>query len=169
MFGLDKSDSNDAIGNKYSFITEWISDLSQLSLAVAIGLFGILAVSVGIDQVVTHHTGLWEWKHMIKLWELLSKIILLVAYFALVIVGSVCILQHKLYSLLQEKYISKHEEDLINDIKELRKLNWLFRIATYRWLDNMGKWKESTTFMIITVLIPFLVISVLLAVFIIVL
>ena len=29
--------------------------------------------------------------------------------------------------------------DLINDMKEVVKLNWLLRIATYPWLDNMGK------------------------------
>jgi hypothetical protein len=166
---LDKSDSNDAIRNKYSFITQWISDLSQLSLAVAIGLFGILAISVGIDQVTgQHHTGLLELKLMGNLWELLSKIILLAAYFALVLVGAICILQHKLYSLLQEKYISKYHGDLINDMKEVVKLNCLLRIATYPWLDNMGKLKESMTFMIITVLVPFLVISILLAVFVII-
>lgn len=166
---MDKSDSNDAIRNKYSFITQWISDLSQLSLAVAIGLFGILAISVGIDQVTgQHHTGLLELKLMGNLWELLSKIILLAAYFALVLVGAICILQHKLYSLLQEKYISKYHGDLINDMKEVVKLNCLLRIATYPWLDNMGKLKESMTFMIITVLVPFLVISILLAVFVII-
>jgi hypothetical protein len=165
---LDKSDSNDPIRNRLSFITQWISDLSQLSLAVAIGLFGILAISVGIDQVIGYHTGLWEWKHMVKLWEFLSKIILLVAYFALVIVGATCILQHKLYSLLQEKYISKYQEDLINDMKEVVKLNWILRIVTYPWLGNFGKLKESMALMIIMVLVPFLVISILLAVFIIV-
>jgi hypothetical protein len=127
---LDKSDSNDAIRNKFSFITQWISDLSQLSLAVAIGLFGILAISVGIDQINVHHN-LLELQQMGKSWEFLSKIILLVAYFALVIVGATCLLQHKLYSLLQEKYISKYQVDLINDIKEITKLNWLLRIVTY--------------------------------------
>ena len=166
---MDKSDSNDAIRNKYSFITQWISDLSQLSLAVAIGLFGILAISVGIDQVIDNHTGILEWNE-IENWEffVLSKIILLVAYFALVIVGATCILQHKLYSLLQEKYISKYRGDLINDMKEVRKMNWTLRVAAYPWLDNMGKLKESTRFMVTTVLVPFLVISILLALFIIV-
>lgn len=148
-------------------MTQWISDLSQLSLAVAIGLFGILAISVGIDQIAGHH-GLLEWSQMKKLWEFLSKIILLVAYFALVILGATCIIQHKLYSLLQEKYISEHYEDFINDIKEVARLNWILRIVTYPWLDNMVKLKQSMAFMIIVVLIPFLVISTLLAVFIII-
>jgi hypothetical protein len=165
---LDKSDSNDAIRNKFSFITQWISDLSQLSLAVAIGLFGILAISVGIDQINVHHTGLWELQQMGKLWEFLSKIILLVAYFGLVIVGATCLLQHKLYSLLQEKYISKYQGDLINDMKEVVELNWLLRIVTYPWLNNMGKLRKSLAFMITVILIPFLVISILLAVFIII-
>jgi hypothetical protein len=163
---LNKSNSNDAIRNKFSFITQWISDLSQLSLAVAIGLFGILAISVGIDQV-SHHHNLLELQQKGKSWEFLSKIILLAAYFALVIVGATCLLQHKLYSLLQEKYISKYQGDLINDIKEVAELNWLLRIVTYPWLDNTGKLKKSMTFMIIVILIPFLVISILLAVFVI--
>lgn len=159
---LSKSNTNDEIEKKLSLISPIISDLSQISLAVAIGLFGILAISVGIDQVLDEHVSIWQLqeKEQQWIWALPSRIILSIAYFGLVLLGAICMIQHKFYSLLKEKYISENYKDHITELKEVAKSNWLIRNSIYPSLDKTGDLRASLSGMIRIVLIPFLVISV---------
>lgn len=101
----DSNNDKEHIRDKLNLASQSISDISQLSVGVAIGLFGILAIYVGIDQVTEdqNHTGFILWYNM-GAWELASKIILGIAYFGLIALGASCIIGNKFHGLLQEKY-----------------------------------------------------------------
>jgi hypothetical protein len=104
--------------DKLNLASQSSSALSQLSVGVAIGLFGILAIYIGIDQVTEDqiHTGFILWPDM-STWELASKIILGIAYFGLIALGASCIIGNKFHGLLQEKYINEFFKDYIEDLK----------------------------------------------------
>jgi hypothetical protein len=160
---MAESDTEDKIGRKIGFASQNISDLSQLSLAVAIGLFGILAISVGIDQVLSEnrHTSLINLDLM--RWEGSTKIILSVAYFGLFLVGAACIVWHKFFSMVQEKYIVEHYKDYLDDLKEVANVNRYLRLFTRSLTEKIGTegWlKKGFKWTIILILFPYSTITV---------
>lgn len=157
MNNIDK----EHIKDKLNLASQSSSALSQLSVGVAIGLFGILAIYIGIDQITEDHihTGFIFWPYM-GAWELASKIILGIAYFGLIALGASCIIGNKFHELLQEKYTNEYFKDYIEDQKVIAKSNWLLKQFVLFWIDSSSSTQKSFNF-IFVVLIPYLVISIL--------
>jgi hypothetical protein len=150
------------IRDKLNLASQSSSALSQLSVGVAIGLFGILAIYIGIDQVTEDqiHTGFILWPDM-GAWELASKITLGIAYFGLIALGASCIIGNKFHGLLQEKYTNEYFKDYTEDQKVIAKSNWLLKQFILVWIESTSSINKSFSF-IFVVLIPHLLISILL-------
>ncbi len=110
---------------------------AQFSLAIAVGIFGILAIFVSINQ----HDNEDFWKN--ALWMQKSSIvaiggILSAAYWALVLFGIQTYVSRRMFEGLMGDYLKKrNEEEYFNDIGEIAKekklTNWMFKVI---WSSN---------------------------------
>ncbi|WP_337863402.1 hypothetical protein [Nitrososphaera sp.] len=76
-----------------------MTDNAQMAIAVAIGIFGVLAISVELDQLISYNA----------YFLLPAKVILSVAYFGLVLLGVVYMAHHRLFNMMIADYSKKKE------------------------------------------------------------
>jgi hypothetical protein len=120
-----------------NFATQGMSENAQFSIAIAVGIFGILAIFVSIND---HHdqdmskNALWLQKPSIKA----IGVVLSIAYWALVLFGMQSYVTRRLFEGVMGDYMKKmNEEWYYNDIKDIAKenklANWMVRVI---WASN---------------------------------
>jgi hypothetical protein len=134
--GRDKKAYHELI----NFAMQGMGENAQFAIAIAVGIFGILAIFASINQ---HKEGFWE----NALWMQSDSIkfiggVLSFAYWALVLFGMQTYVTRRLFEGILGKYLQKingegEEECLNNDIREIAKenklANWIVRNI---WLIN---------------------------------
>jgi hypothetical protein len=123
-----------------NYATQGMGENAQFSIAIAVGIFGILAIFVSLDtHNITAKDSLWEnalWTQ--SLWIRGAGIILSMAYWALVLFGIQSYVARRLYEGIVGDYQKKmNEEWFDNDIREIAKENKLANwIVNNVWLIN---------------------------------
>jgi hypothetical protein len=127
-----------------NFATQGMSENAQFSVAIAVGIFGILAIFATIDnyddkeaQDIFSKTALWTHPLSIKI----IGIVLSIAYWALVLFGIQSYVTRRLFEGTMGNYLKKmNEERYYNDIKEIAKennlANWMVKTI---WSSNHEK------------------------------
>jgi hypothetical protein len=114
-----------------NFAIQGMSENAQFSLAIAVGIFGILVIFVTINpptdtDIKTHDpflkNALWEQQQ----WVWSTGIVLSIAYWALVLFGIQIYISRRLFEGVMGDYLKKmNEEQYYNDIREIAKENKL--------------------------------------------
>ncbi len=125
-----------------NFAIQGMSENAQFSIAIAVGIFGILSIFVSLDihnddeavQDSFWKNALWTQPPWIKR----TCIVLSIAYWALVLFGMQSYVTRRLFEGLTGDYLKKmNEEGYYNDIKEIAKenklANWMFNVI---WSSN---------------------------------
>lgn len=124
-----------------NFATQGMSENAQFSVAIAVGIFGILGIFVTLDthnnmkpQDIFWKNALWTQPQ----WIWLTGIVLSIAYWALVLFGIQSYVTRRLFEGVTGDYLKKmNEEEYYNDIKEISKenklANWMFKVI---WSSN---------------------------------
>jgi hypothetical protein len=125
-----------------NFAIQGMSENAQFSIAIAVGIFGILSIFVSLDihnddeavQDSFWKNALWTQPPWIKS----TGIVLSIAYWALVLFGMQSYVTRRLFEGLTGDYLKKmNEEGYYNDIKEIAKenklANWMFNVI---WSSN---------------------------------
>ncbi len=107
-----------------------MSENAQFSIAIAVGIFGILSIFVSLDTHNDDETVLGSfWKNALwtqPAWIQSTGIVLSVAYWALVLFGMQSYVSRRLFEALTGDYLKKmDEEGYYNNIKEIAKENKL--------------------------------------------
>jgi hypothetical protein len=113
-----------------NFAIQGMSENAQFSLAIAVGIFGILVIFVTINPSTDIKTqdpflknALWEQQHP---WVCSTGIVLSIAYWALVLFGIQTYISRRLFEGVMGDYLKKMiEEQYYNDIREIAKENKL--------------------------------------------
>jgi hypothetical protein len=142
---MDNDNNNERKKTYHELINiaiQGMNENAQFSVAIAVGVFGILAIFVSLDthNNMTAKDSFWEnalWTQ--PLWIRGAGIILSIAYWALVLFGIQTYVNRRLFEDLLGKYHKKmNGEWLDSDIKEIAKenklANWIVRKI---WLINM--------------------------------
>ena len=101
------------------------ADMSQVTVAVAIGLFGILAIFVTIKTMLgvgVFDDGWWWTK---DLWRLATAVTLSAAYLGLVLLGLVCYLWRRQFEAIFDEYLDIGYTKYQKDLRRVSKANWL--------------------------------------------
>jgi hypothetical protein len=110
-----------------NFAMQGMRENAQFSVAIAVGVFGILAIFVSLDshKNMTAADSFWEnalWTQ--PLWVKGVGIILSIAYWALVLFGIQTYVSRRLFEGVMGDYLKRmNEEWYYNDIKEIAKEN----------------------------------------------
>jgi hypothetical protein len=124
-----------------NFATQGMSENAQFSIAIAVGIFGILAIFVSINdhgdetaQDLFLKNALWTKSEWIRT----AGIVLSIAYWALILFGIQSYVTRRLYEGIIGDYLKKlNEEWFDNDIREIAKENKLANwIVKNIWLIN---------------------------------
>jgi hypothetical protein len=146
-----------------NFATQGMSENAQFSVAIAVGIFGILAIFVSLE---THKNMTAEdmfWKNALwtqPQWIRIIGIVLSIAYWVLVLFGIQSYVTRRLFEGIMGNYQTKtKEEQFRNDIKEIAKENKLANwIVNNIWLINKKRnvrYKGIYLFLILYVGIAF--------------
>jgi hypothetical protein len=143
-------DNNDGEHNKkayhesINFAMQGMGENSQFTVAIAIGVFGILAIFVSLDshKNMTAEDSFWEnalWTQ--PQWIKLTGIVLSIAYWALVLFGIQTYVSRRLFEGVMGDYLKRmNEEWYYNDIKEIAKENKLANLIFKKiWSSNHEK------------------------------
>jgi hypothetical protein len=140
-------DDNDGEHNKkayhesINFAMQGMGENSQFTVAIAIGVFGILAIFTTIDdyddkeaQEIFGKTALWT--HLLSIQ--IIGIVLSIAYWALVLFGIQTYVSRRLFEGVMGDYLKRmNEEWYYNDIKEIAKENKLANLIFKKiWSSN---------------------------------
>lgn len=128
-----------------------MTDHSQIAVAVAIGIFGILAVLAALKTV----------GHDNEFWFFVANVILTIAYIGLVLLGVVSMAHHRVYSLVVSAYMKEKHGGFEDKLKSYAKDNWFSRISL-RYLCDSKKTNKISTY---TLSGSFIIISILMLVF----
>jgi hypothetical protein len=127
-----------------NFATQGMGENAQFLVAIAVGIFGILAIFATIDdyddkeaQDIFRKTALWTHPLSIQI----IGIVLSIAYWALVLFGIQSYVSRRLFEGIMGDYLKKmNEEWYYNDIKEIAKenkiANWIVKTI---WSSNHEK------------------------------
>jgi hypothetical protein len=139
--------------------------MSQITVAVAIGLFGILAIFVAIKAVsgIAIFGDAWWWTK--DFWKVGAFVSLSSAYLGLVALGLACYLWRRQLEAITDKYMDLGYMRYQKDLRQLANTNLLTRIIVR--LGATGETAEKRRYKGIWILsVSYLVISVSLLVFI---
>jgi hypothetical protein len=124
-----------------NFAIQGMSENAQFSLAIAVGIFGILAIFVTINppnDIKTQDPFLKNalWTQHPWVWS--TGIVLSIAYWALVLFGIQTYVSRRLFEGIMGDYLKKmNEKQYYNDIREIAKenklANLMFKII---WSSN---------------------------------
>jgi hypothetical protein len=134
-------DNKKAYHESINFAMQGMGENSQFTVAIAIGVFGILAIFVSLDshKNMTAGDSLWEnalWTQPLWIWS--AGIILSIAYWALVLFGIQTYVSRRLFEGIMGDYLKRmNEEWYYNDIKEIAKENKLANLIFKKiWSSN---------------------------------
>ena len=139
-----------------------MSENAQFSIAIAVGIFGILGIFVMINPHDKDTTQDPFWKNALwtkPQWIWITGIVLSIAYWALILFGIQSYIARRLFEGVMGKYLKKtNEEWYYDDIKEIAKENKLANLTfNIIWSSNYER-KDRYKGMY-AVLIPYLVIA----------
>jgi len=114
-----------------NFAIQGMSENAQFSVAIAVGIFGILAIFASIHDHDNYN--FWEnalWMQPLRV--VMIGIVLSIAYWALVLFGIQSYVSRRLFEGTMGDYLKKmNEERYYNNIKEIAKenrlANWMVR------------------------------------------
>jgi hypothetical protein len=132
---MDNNNNNDGHERKkgqyhepINFATQGMSDYAQFSVAIAVGIFGILAIFASINQYNNEDfwkSALWMQKPSI----IAIGIVLSIAYWALVLFGIQSYVSRRLFEGVTGNYLKKsNQEWYFNGIKEIARENKLVNL-----------------------------------------
>jgi hypothetical protein len=123
-------DSKERIRDKMQFAIQGITDNSQIGIAIAVGIFGVLTLFVQINDKDTRSeldTNVYN----------LIRIALGITYWVLIAIGLGAHANHRMYSAILENYIKNeytdYQEDVRNVTKKNRFISWALKIS---WLNT---------------------------------
>jgi hypothetical protein len=132
-----------------NFVIQGMSENAQFSLAIAVGIFGILSIFVMINpcddkeaEDMLGKNALW----MQPIWVWNTGIVLSIAYWALVLFGIQIYISRRLFEGVMGNYLKKmNEEKYYNDIKEVAKenklANWKFKVISSSNHERKDRYK----------------------------
>ena len=139
---MDNNDERKKVYHELiNFATQGMSENAQFSIAIAVGIFGILAIFATIEnyddreaQDIFGKTALWTHPLSIKI----IGTVLSIAYWALILFGIQSYVSRRLFEALTGDYLKKmNEEGYYNNIKEIAKenklANWMVKTI---WASN---------------------------------
>jgi hypothetical protein len=143
---MDKNNDehNKAYHESINFAMQGMGENSQFTVAIAIGVFGILSIFVSLDthknmtvEDIFWNNALWTQPQ----WIWITAIILSIAYWALVLFGIQTYISRRLFEGVMGNYLKKmNEEWYYNDIKEIAKENKLANLIFRKiWSSNHEK------------------------------
>jgi hypothetical protein len=135
---MDNNDERKKVYHELiNFAKQGMSENAQFSVAIAVGIFGILAIFVSIQERDNEDF----WKN--ALWMqtpgvLMIGIVLSIAYWALVLFGIQTYVSRRLYEGIMGDYLKKmNEEWYYNGIKEIAKENKIANLIVKTiWSSN---------------------------------
>ncbi len=143
---------------KINFAMQGSQESAQITIAIAVGVFGILTLFFMIHEQV------WTKSHWTMIYLLIYRIILSVAYWALVLFGFQSYLTRQLFEGLIGYYQKSAHEEWYDDIKKIAGENRLTDIMVKKiWASNYDK--NSRYKGIWMVMIPYFAITSLLWIF----
>jgi hypothetical protein len=123
-------DSKERIRDKMQFAIQGITDNSQIGIAIAVGIFGVLTLFVQINDKDTRSeldTNVYN----------LIRIALGITYWVLIAIGLGAHANHRMYSAILGNYIKNeytdYQEDVRNVTKKNRFISWALKIS---WLNT---------------------------------
>ena len=126
-------DSKERIRDKMHFAIQGITDNSQIGIAIAVGIFGVLTLFVQIsdkDIRCQLDTNVYN----------VSRIALAITYWALIAIGLGAHANHRMYSAVLENYIKNeytdYQEDIRNVTKKNKFISWALKIS---WLNTTSE------------------------------
>ena len=127
-----------------NFAMQGMGENSQFTVAIAIGVFGILAIFVSLDthNSMTAKDSFWKnalWTQPQWIW--ITGIILSVAYWTLVLFGVQTYVSRRLFEGVMGDYLKRmNEEWYYDDIEEIAKENKLANLIFKKiWSSNHEK------------------------------
>lgn len=140
---MDNNDEHKKVHHELiNFAIQGMSENAQFSIAIAVGIFGILSIFVSLD-IHNDDEAVQDsfWKNALWTqppWIQSTGIVLSIAYWALVLFGVQSYVTRRLFEGLTGDYLKKmNEEGYYNDIKEIAKenklANWMFNVI---WSSN---------------------------------
>jgi hypothetical protein len=157
-------DNNDGESKKtyhelINFATQGMNENAQFSVAIAVGVFGILAIFVSIHD----HDNEDFWKNVLWMQHpsiLIIGIVLSIAYWALVLFGIQSYVSRRLFEGTMGNYLKRmNEERYYNDIKEIAKENrladWMVRKIWSSNHERKDRYKEMYKVLILYIGIAF--------------
>jgi hypothetical protein len=117
----DSNEQKRKNSEKVNFAMQGMTDNAQVTIAVAVGIFGVLAIFVNITQ-----SSVWT-KDLITLTAAL--IILSIAYWALVVLGLSCYIFRRLFEGLLGGYTKIWYPEYESEIREIAKRNKLTHLV----------------------------------------
>jgi hypothetical protein len=142
-------------GEKANLAIQAMADNAQVAVAVAIGIFGILAIFITInalDSPLTMDTNLL----------IAAVVILSIAYWGIVILGLTCYIFRRLFEGLMNEYTKTGYPEYENEIRQLARRNKLTNLlikvlwpntASQIGLKYKGIWPVSIVYIIISFLL----------------
>ncbi len=124
-----------------NFAIQGMGENAQFSIAIAVGIFGILAIFATInnrDDEISQDPFLKNALWTKSIWIRIVGIVLSIAYWALVLFWIQSYVTRRLFEGVMGDYLKKmNEEGYYNDIKEIAKenklANWMFKVI---WASN---------------------------------
>jgi uncharacterized membrane protein YdjX (TVP38/TMEM64 family) len=109
-----------------------MADNAQVAVAVAIGIFGILAIFItinGIDNLLTMDTNLL----------FAAVVILSIAYWGIIILGLACYIFRRLFEGLMNEYTKTGYPEYENEIRQIAKRNKLTNLLKVLWPNTASR------------------------------
>ena len=138
---MDTNNNNEHKNGQYhefiNFAIQGMGENAQFSLAIVVGVFGVLAIFASINDHQKPeflNNALWmQSQNIIVIGGVLSA-----AYWALILFGIQTYVSRRLFEGVMGDYLKKmNEEHYFNDIKEIAKenklVNWMFKVI---WSSN---------------------------------
>jgi hypothetical protein len=119
-----------------NFATQQMSENAQFSIAIAVGIFGILAIFASINE--HHNDDFWKNALWIQKPSIIAiGVVLSIAYWALVLFGIQSYVSRRLFEGMTGNYLKKsYQEWYFNDIKEIARENKLANLLFKLWSSN---------------------------------
>jgi hypothetical protein len=115
-------DSNDEIKDKIHFVIQGSSDMGNVTIAVAVGLFGILSIFTLLQTSGGTYLGQLGW-YMRGSWTLVVFIVLSLAYWGVSVLGFACIVYRRHYEALFDYYMTKRYPGYDVECREIAKFS----------------------------------------------
>ena len=134
---IDSEDQKKRNGEKANIAIQAMADNAQVTIAVAIGIFGILAIFITInDQPITINGQPSSWTKNANLLPA-AVIILSIAYWGIVILGLSCYIFRRLFEGLMNEYTKIGYPEYENEIRQIAKRNKLTHLLIKVTMANL--------------------------------